>query len=237
MKHSNWKAAIRKYSLESNGLSNADGLVVKDSFVGQANFVGESVSNADGNVMGGDMFSRISDGNKYYTIVASNTNTSTSTTAVAFGANQYSGSEQPSGVTATVTVAQSSHAEARAASQNSPFWVNGLRYITTTLTQLNSNVLTIQTRYSNGLINSIPFNPLVFKTANQNQSLQIDAPGFKFGIDGNTSIQIPLIASESITLILQVGGRFDAAKAVQGQSAIEVANQRELTSGLVQVVR
>lgn len=234
---SNWKKAVAKYSLESNRLNNADGLVVKDNFVGQRNFVGES-SNADGNgaSMGGDMFSRISDGNKYYTVVASNTNTGSTVTAIAFGANQYSGSEQPN-AGAVVTVSQSSHAEARAASQNSPFWVNGLRYITTTLNQLNTQVLTIQTRYSNGMIQSIPFEPLVFKTANQNQSLQIDAPGFKFGIDGNTSIQIPLVASESITLILQVGGRFDAAKAVQGQSALEIANQRELTSGLVQVIR
>lgn len=230
----NWKKAVAKYSLESRNFNNAEGLVVKDSFIGARNFVGET-SNAEGG-MGGDMYSHISDGNKFYTIVASNTNTASTVTAVAFGANQYSGSEQPN-AGAVVTVSQSSHAEARAASQNSPFWVNGLRYITTTLSQLNSQVLTIQKRDSNGMINSMPFNPLVFKTANQNQSLQIDAPGFKFGIDGNTSIQIPLVASESITLILQVGGRFDAAKAVQGGSALEVASQKELTSGLVQVVR
>lgn len=235
----NWKKAVAKYSLESKNFDNYDGNITSESFVGQRSnsFVGQSYANGQNAPMGGDIFSTLNDANKYYTAVITNTETSGSAiTAVVFGANQYSGSTQANaGV--TVTIAESSHAEARAASQTEPFWVNGLRYLTTTTTQMNGQILTIQNRTSNGSINSAQFRPLTFRTAYQQQSTQIDAPGFKFGVDGNTSIQVPVIASEVVTLVLQLGGRFNAANAVQGGSALAVASQKELATGLVQVVR
>lgn len=228
----NWEKAVAKYKAESQNFNNFEG-----GFVGQSNgFVGQtSYANGQG-AMGGDIFSSLDDGNKYYTVVVTNTETSgAAITAIVFGANQYSGSTQANaGV--TVTVQESSHAEARAASQTEPFWVNGLRYQVETAAQLNQT-WTIQKRTSNGEIRSVIFRPNSFKTAYQNQSLQIDAPAYKFLVDGNTSIQVPVIANEEVTITLQLGGRFNAANAVQGASAIEVANQQQLATGLVQVVK
>lgn len=241
----NWKKTIAKYNTEARNFDNADGLVVRDDYNGggfigsrmAGNFIGEQSYADGGQAMGGDIFSRLDDGNKFYTVVVTNTETSGSAiNAVVFGANQYSGSTQPNaGV--TVDVQESSHAEARAASQTEPFWVNGLRYLTETTSQLNNQVLTIQKRTSNGAINSVIFRPLSFKTASQNQNLQVDAPGYKFMVDGNTSIIVPVEANETVTLILQLGGRFNAANAVNGKSALEIANQRELATGLVTVVK
>lgn len=232
----NWKKAIQKYSLESRNFSNANGLIVKDNFVGQRSngFIGES--RAEGG-MGGDTFTFLNDGNKYYTVVIENTNTGGSAvTAIVFGANQYGINNDQPNAGVTVTVEESSHTQARAASQTQPFWVNGLRYFVETTAQL-SNVITIYKKTSNGEVNSQIFRPLTFKTASQNQSLQIDAPGYKFPVDGDTQIQVPVNPSEQVTLVLQIGGRFNAANAINGQSALEVANQRELSTGLVQIVQ
>lgn len=233
----NWKNAVAKYSLESKNFDNFTGEQMRDSFVGQSNsFVGQSYANGQNSPMGGDAFSYLNDGNKYYTIVITNTQTTgADVTAVIFGANQYSDATQPNaGV--TVVVQETSHAEARAASQTEPFWVNGFRYEASNAAQL-SKVWTIQNRSSNGVINSWQVRPNVFKTSYQNQSLQIDAPGYKFGVDGSTSIQIPVAYSQNATLTLQIGGRFNAANIVQGSSSVEVASQRELATGLVQVVK
>jgi hypothetical protein len=234
----NWKNSVKKYALESRNFDNADGSgLVRDSFIGQNNYIGESYANGQNAPMGGDVFSYLNDGNKYYTAVITNTETTgDAITAIVFGANQYSGSTQANaGV--TVTIQESSHAEARAASQTEPFWVNGLRYRTSTTSQINNQVLTIQKRTSNGEINSVIFRPLSFLTSYQQQSLQVDAPGYKFLVDGNTSIQVPVEANTNCTLIMQLGGRFNAGNAVQGQSALAVANQKELATGLVQVVK
>lgn len=233
----NWKNAVAKYSLESKNFDNFTGEQMRDSFVGQQNsFAGQSYANGQNAGMGGD-FSYLNDGNKYYTIVITNTLTvGAAVTAVIFGANQYGATSDQPNAGVTVTVQETSHAEARAASQTEPFWVNGLRYEVSAASQL-SQVWTIQNRSSNGVINSWQFRPGVFKTSYQNQSLQIDAPGYKFGVDGNTSIQIPVVANTNATLTLQLGGRFNASNIVQGSSSVEVASQRELATGLVQVVK
>ncbi len=229
MKNQNWKKAVAKYSFESGNLNNADG-----NFVGQRNsFVGQM--NADGD-MGGDMFSKLSDSDKYYTVVCSNTSTSETVVAVVFGGSLYSGSTQPN-AGATVVVDESSHAQVRSQSVASPFWINGLRYLTTTTAQLNGQVLTIARQSPSGDFYSKIFRPVSFKTASQNQTLQIDAPGFKFGVDGNTYINVPLLPSEQVTIVMQIGGRFDANNIMNGQSAIEVASQNQLASGLVQIVK
>ncbi len=242
-----WKDTIKKYSLESKNFDNYDGggsLPISDGFIGQkrsASFIGEnrnSSSYANGQSMGGDVYSQIADSDKYYTITVTNTNTTgDAQTAVIFGANEFGISNDQDSGTITVDVAESSHTEARGDSIMRPFWVNGLRYSTETTTQLNGQVLTIQYKSSSGDLIQKIFRPLVFKTASQNQSLQVDAPGYKFPVDGNTSIRVPVIASESVTLILQIGGRYDSTKAVEGESALSTASQRELATGIVTVVK
>jgi hypothetical protein len=235
----NWNQAVNKYKLESGNFDNYDGPLYQNNFMGQAkSFIGEA-HNADGNAgtMGGDIFSNLSDGNKFYTIVVQNTQTTgAAITAVVFGANQYSGSTQPN-ANVTVTVQESSHAEARAESVMSPFWVNGFRYRTTTSSQMNGQVLTFQKRTSTGEIQQYIFRPLSQFTSYQQQSLQVDAVGYKFLVDGNFSIQVPVIAAETVTLILQLGGRFQPQNIVAGQSSLAVANQSPLQTGLVQVVK
>ena len=230
-KVTNFETAIKRYQAEAQNFDNADGLY-SSGFIGDGrmNYVGES--NADGGMPQGDAFSALNDGERIYTVVITNTNTSGSAiNAIVFGGDIYSGSTQPNaGV--TVTVQESSHSQVRAESQRSPFWVNGLRYITTTNSQMTSQVPLVYRSTSAGKTESIPFRPLSFRTAYNQITTQVDAPNFRFLVDGSTYWSVPTIANETITIIFQIGGRWNSADAVKGQSPFQVANQSKLISGI-----
>jgi hypothetical protein len=229
----NFKRSIEKYHLEAQSYDSADGLY--SGYVGQNSFVG--ASSADGGApaalsQNGQVFTKLGDGERNYTVVITNTNTSGSAiNAIVFGADIYSGATQPNaGV--TVVIQESSHAQVRAQSQRSPFWINGLRYITTTASQMTSQVPTISYNNAQGRTESYPFIPLRYRTAYNQIATQIDAPNFQMLVDGSTFWTVPVIANEQVTFIFQIGGMWDASKAVEGKSPFEVANQNRLVSGI-----
>lgn len=226
----NYKKAIQQYNMEAQAFDSADGLY--SSYVGESNYLGESRADGAYQSQAGDVFSKIQDGERIYTIVITNTNSSGGAiNAIVFGADLYSGSTQPNaGV--TVTIQESSHSQVRAESQRSPFWVNGLRYITTTNSQMTSQVPSITRSTSAGKVETVPFRPLSYRTAYNQITTQIDAPNFKFAVDGSTYWTVPVIANETVTIIMQIGGRYDASKVIDGQSPVKVANQSRLISGI-----
>ncbi len=237
---SNWNKARAKYSRLTSNFSSFDGSEMKSGFAGQAksNFIGQR-SAADGSAAmpGADMFSKLEASNQILTVVIQNTQTtgSTTTTAVVFGAYQYSGSTQENtGV--SVDVLESSHAQVRAQSINEPFWVIGLRLLVSNTQQLAQ---TIQIQYKNpsGDIVTKQFRPLSFRTASQNQSDQIDAPNYSFGIDGSASMRVPMLQNTTATITLLLGGRWNASKAVDGASPLSVGSQTPLNTGLVTIVQ
>lgn len=225
----NFNKQIEKYNLEAQNFDNANGDIYS-SYVGQGNYVGqyangEPSANANG-------YGKLDDGERLYTVVVTNTNTSgAAVAAIVFGGDLYSGSTQPNaGV--TVTVSESSHSQVRAESQRSPFWVNGLRYLTTTASQMQTQVPTWYVSESSGAINQRPFRPLSYRTAYNQITTQIDAPTFKILINGSTYLSLPVIANETVTIMFQIGGRWDASQAVKGDSPFLVANQSKLVSGI-----
>ena len=226
----NFNDAVRKYNLEAQRFDSADGLY--NGYVGQNNYAGESYASGPASAPVGDVFSKINDGERIYTVVITNTNTSgAAINAIVFGADIYPGAAQANGGV-TVTIQESSHSQVRYESQRSPFWVNGLRYITTTNSQMTSQVPTLTRSNSAGRVETVPFRPLSYRTAYNQITTQIDAPDFKFMVDGSTYWTVPVIANETVTMILQIGGRWDAAEVVKGDSPVMVANQSRLISGI-----
>jgi hypothetical protein len=230
----NFQRAIDKYNIEAQSFDSADGLY-SSQYIGQNGFVGENYANGQAPATisnQGQMFSRLSDGERTYTVVINNTNTSGgAVNAIIFGADLYSGNTQPNaGV--TVVVRESSHAQARAQSQSRPFWINGLRYITTTDSQMTSQVPTVSYANAQGFTETFPFIPIRYRTAYNQIATQIDVPDFKMLVDGSTYWTVPVIANEQVTFIFQIGGQWDASKAVEGKSPFEVANQSKLVSGI-----
>lgn len=237
---SNWKDTVAKYSREAGKMAHADGgnLYQTSQFIGQnkAEYVGQRQYADGGPNAGGAVYSKLSDVQKFYTVVITNTSTAATTNAVVFGANQYPADAQPAGVTATVTIAESSHAQVRAESQYSPFWVNGCRYFTATTNQLTTQIWSLQRRESSGQVVQNPIRPLAYKTANQNQSNQVDMDTLTFGVDGATQLVVPVVASETVQIILQIGGRFSPTEIVDGKSPLLVANLTPLSTGVTPII-
>jgi hypothetical protein len=221
----NYKNLIAKYNSEVEAFDSADGLY--NNYVGNENRADGSYS-----APSGQGFTKISDGDRLYTVVVTNTNTSGgAVNAIVFGSDLYSGSTQPNpGV--TVTVQESSHAQARNESSRSPFWVNGLRYITTTNSQMTSQIPVFYRTSSSGRGEFEPFRPMAYRTAMNNISNQVDADDFQFYIDGSSYIQVPVIANETVTFMLYIGGRVDMGEALKGNSPFKVANQKKLNTGI-----
>lgn len=241
------------YRREASRLNNADGSpgagVFQDSFLGQkrsSNFLGQNsrMSSADGSgaSASGGQYSTLSDTQKTYTAVLSNTKTSGSAvTCTLFGAFIYgTTNDQIGGVNgfngATVTIAESSHAQVRAQSVTSPFWINGLRYRTTTTAQMDGYIGTIQSADSAGTLNTSQFRPLNYFTAAQNQNTQSDAPNYKFQVDGTISFLLPVITNETVTMVLQIGARWTPQNTLQNDSPLQVAAQNPLATGTTTVV-
>lgn len=232
------KYDLSKYSLEANQFDNADGGIFSIGFVG-SDASGESANkkthkgNSGGS--GGGDYLDLEAGNDIYTIVITNTNTSgAAINAVVFGADLYQGNAQPNaGV--TVTVAQSSHSQVRSESIHSPFWVYGIKYITLTTLQMQTQTLFMTVAESAGKTTSYPLTPLTWRTGAQQITTQVDAPDLKFLVNGSFYLTVPVIANETVTIIAQIGGRVKAANALQhpGASTIAVGGGKPLPSGLV----
>lgn len=243
--------AAKKYRHQAGSLMNANGAnLIQDSsnFMGQSQgFMGQGsqISRADGAAPAGQ-FSTLDDANKYYTATLTNTNTGGNpVTCTLFGANQYGTTDNQAGATpysqaangfggAYVTIEETSHGLVRGETLNSPFWINGLRYTVETTPQF-AKIGIIQKLSSAGTLVQNQFRPLSFRTSYQQQSLQVDATGYKFGVDGQTSFLLPTIANETVTMIMQIGGRFTPSNIVDGSSPLEVASLTPLSSGLTNV--
>lgn len=175
----------------------------------------------------------IPDGADIITFVCSNQNTSGgAVAAILFGADIYGVTNNQPNAGITVIVDESSHAQVRARSQTSPFWVNGIKYFTTTSNQLASQIWTLTKQSDTGETNTIPFRPAKYRTAYQLIQTQVDVPNVKFEINGERYWSIPLIANEQVTIEVQIGGRYDALQGVRGGAPFSIANQNGLPAGV-----
>lgn len=242
-----FRKLANSYRSKTGSLNNANGPVIRQSFIGQSNsFMGQRINYADGSATDAGLAgtSKLSDGDKFYTAVLTNTNTGGDpVSCTVFGADIYGISNDQGPVNAPtpngtggalVVIEETSHSQVRAQSLSSPFWVNGLRYMVATQPQLNK-LASVQMSQSSGSFASQQFRPLSYKSAAQLNSLQVDAPTFQFGVNGSISFVVPVIANEQVTITFQIGGRFEPSNIVDNQSPIAVANQAPLPTGLTTV--
>lgn len=226
-----FEKARGKYRAQANRFSSFNGSEVKaQNFVGQSSRFAGQASNADGM----NSFAALQDSNKILTVVCSNTATAgADVECIVFGAFQYSGSTQPN-AGAVVTINESTHAEVREQSKSQPFWINGFRYKGSVASQLDK-IAKIVYKNPSGDETTKKFSASTYLTAAQLNTLQADITNYSFGVDGTTQIVVPVSFGQYVTLILQIGGRFDASNLVEGTSPILVANQKALNSGLVTI--
>jgi hypothetical protein len=220
---------IDHFELEAENMLNYAGS--HGEYIGGGdNYAGGYIGEGSYNMSGNDLQS-INEADRTMTIQIVNANTSGTANAIIFSAFENSTLTQPSGI--TVNVLESSHAEVREESKSNPFFVKGMKYIVTDADQFNQN-LVMKRKTPSGGLTQYSFQPLQYRSAQNNIATQIDADNFQFEVDGRTTWTFPVLGGVTATLIVTIKTRGDIANILKGQSPVNVARGTTPT-GLPQI--
>ena len=133
----------------------------------------------------------------------------------------------------TITVAESSHLEVKTELLQNPFRILGLKYTVTTAAQF-SNALTLFEEASTGGLISRPFQPLNYRSAQNNITTQIDAPSFEFLVTSRNYFTFSIIGSETVTFTFTIVEKWNAKNTLRDGRTREVSRTQAPT-GLPQL--
>lgn len=133
----------------------------------------------------------------------------------------------------TISVSESSHVQVKTELLQDPFRIAGLKYNVTTIAQL-SNTFSIGTSSSTGALSTKVWQPLNYRSAQNQIQTQIDAPAFMLLVDAKTFIDITLQPSEVVTLTLTLSERAELQNVLKGQN-VATRTYRPVPTGLPQI--
>ena len=185
-------------------------------------------SNFGGGAMG--PANRLNQLNRTLTVKITNA-TNVDATYVVFGNNQYGDAASAGSDTGvTVTIAESSHAQVKRETANSPAQLVMAKYKTSDTDNL-SNIIYYVEKDSTGRLQQIPATPLNYQEPENNQSLLVRIPDFDgMNIYGASYLTGTIKAATSITLILSIGTKVDLVNAASDDSVI-VTTQKPAPTG------
>ena len=103
----------------------------------------------------------------------------------------------------TITVTESSHLILKSGLFGGPVRILGLKYTVTTAAQF-SNALTLIDETSTGALNQRKWQPLNYRSAQNQLTTQIDAPTFEMLVSSTSYITFTLNASETVTFTFTI---------------------------------
>lgn len=163
--------------------------------------------------------------NRTFTVLITNATNATAAYVV-FGNNIYGDAAAAGSDTGiTVTISESSHAQVKRETANSPVQLVMAKYKTSDADNL-SNTITYYEKDSTGKVQSIPVTPLNYQEPENNQSLLVRIPDFE-GMDiyGGSYLTGNIKAATTITLILSVGTKVDLRNAASDDSVVVTTNR------------
>jgi len=116
----------------------------------------------------------------------------------------------------TVTIANSSHAQLKNEIGSNPFLIYGMKYNVTTAAQLNNN-WTLRYLNTTGANYANTWFPRSRVSAQNESSVDIDVPDFVYPLDGRTSLEFTLIASETVVFTFFLSSKTALANILSGQ--------------------
>ena len=120
----------------------------------------------------------------------------------------------------TITVAESSHLQVKTELLRSAYRIQGLKYTVTTAAQF-SNVLSIYSRNSTGALDRRLWQPLNYRSAQNQITTQIDAPTFELLLTPYVYIEFTLEASESVTFTFTIVEKLSTDNIMMGRNVIK----------------
>jgi hypothetical protein len=103
----------------------------------------------------------------------------------------------------TITVTESSHLSVKTELLTGAVRILGLKYTVTTAAQF-SNALTLTDQTSTGALESRPWQPLNWRSAQNTLTTQIDAPQFEMLVGATSYITFTINASETVTFTFTI---------------------------------
>lgn len=168
-----------------------------------------------------------------WTITATNSSSAASATATIFGAAYDLTDTLNTAAGVTVTVAESTHLQLKTEVLGQPVRIMGLKMTVVSATQF-SNVLYLYDNKSTGAQERRLFQPLNYRSAQNQLTTQIDAPSFELLVTPTMYIQFTLNASEIVTLTFTIVEKALFQNTLRNSPVVAVSN-RPAPTGLPQI--
>lgn len=167
-----------------------------------------------------------------WTINVANSNTVSTGSIRIFGAAiDLTDNSLPGGI--TITVSESSHLQLKTELLTTAVRILGLKYTVTTAAQFN-NTLSLVDNTSTGATNSRVWQPLNYRSAQNQITTQIDAPNFEMLVSATSYIQFALLASETVTFTFTIVEKA-LTKNILRQQPVVAASTQMAPTGLPQI--
>lgn len=166
------------------------------------------------------------------TVTVTNANTASAKTARIFGSTKDL-TDANLDADITITVAESSHLVVKTELLQNPFRIHGFKYSVTTASQF-ANTLAIYEESSTGGLNKRVWQPLNYRSAQNQLTTQIDAPDFELLVNAKTYLEVSLAASETITFTFTISEKAELKNVLKGRG-VKTASGRQAPTGLPQI--
>jgi hypothetical protein len=138
-----------------------------------------------------------------WTVTVTNGSSTVSALAIVFGSNYDLTDTLNTAAGVTVTVSESSHLQVKTELLSQPVRILGMKMTVTSATQFN-NVLSLYDRKSTGAEEKRLFQPLNYRSAQNQITTQIDAPSFEFLLSASTRFEFTINKSEVVTFTFTI---------------------------------
>ena len=168
-----------------------------------------------------------------WTITVRNGSSAAPATATIFGAVKDLTDTLNTAAGVTVTVAESTHLQLKTESLMQPVRILGLKMTVVSATQF-SNVLSLYDQKSTGALEKRLFQPLNYRSAQNQLTTQIDAPSFELLVTPTMYIQFTINASEIVTFTFTIVEKALFGNTLRNSPVVAVSN-RPSPTGLPQI--
>ena len=168
-----------------------------------------------------------------WTVKVVNGSSAASATAIIFGAVKDLTDVANTAAGVTVTVAESSHLQLKTEVLGQPVRILGMKMTVVSATQF-SNVLSLYDQKSTGAEEKRLFQPLNYRSAQNQLTTQIDAPSFELLVTPTMYIQFTINASETVTFTFTIVQKTLLANTLRNSPVVAQSNTPAPT-GLPQI--
>lgn len=133
----------------------------------------------------------------------------------------------------TITVAESSHLQVKTELLQNPFRILGLKYSVTTAAQFSNPLTLVEEKSTGGLIQRY-WQPLNYRSAQNQITTQIDSPAFEFLVTSNSYFTFTIAASETVTFTFTIVEKFESKNQLRDGRTRAIARTQAPT-GLPQI--